>query len=93
MLATTGTGTYEVLMHLNSFIYNTINLSEGGDTITIRELSNLEIEELDTIKNFKEFGPVECNDCSFKGSFIRRLFHVENIDDDSDREITRWHLK
>jgi predicted Zn-ribbon and HTH transcriptional regulator len=64
-----------------------------SDTITICELSDLEIEELNTIKNFKEFGPVECNNCGFKGSFIRRLFHVENIGDDSDRGIIRWHLK
>lgn len=61
--------------------------------ITIRELSDREIEELYTRKNFKEFGPVECTNCGFKGSFIIRFFQVENIGDESDRGIIRWHLK
>jgi len=64
-----------------------------ADTITIRELADWEIEELDNTKKFKNFGATKCNNCGFEGPFIRRLFHVGGMSDDSDHEIIIFHLK
>ena len=61
--------------------------------IRVRELSDLEREKLDTRKGFRDFGPVECADCGFKGTFRRRLFLVEGIKDESDRGILRLNMK
>ena len=44
--------------------------------IRVRELSEREIEKLDKRKGFRDFRPVECADCGFKGSFPRRLFSL-----------------
>jgi len=61
--------------------------------IRVRELSEREIEKLDKRKGFRDFGPVECADCGFKGTFPRRLFLVEGIKDESDRGILRLNMK
>lgn len=64
------------------------------DRIRIRELSDLEIEELDMTKGFGKLKPVECENCGFKGRFPRRLFHIEGLkDDESDRGILSLHMK
>jgi Zn ribbon nucleic-acid-binding protein len=61
--------------------------------IRVRELSAGEIEKLDKRKGFRDFRPVECADCGFKGSFPRRLFLVVGIKDESDRGILRLNMK
>ena len=61
--------------------------------IRVRELSDREIEKLDKRKGFRDFRPVECADCGFKGTFQRRLFLVEGIKDESDRWILRLNMK
>jgi Zn ribbon nucleic-acid-binding protein len=61
--------------------------------IRVRELSDREIEMLDKRKGFRDFRPVECVDCGFKGTFQRRLFLVEGIKDESDRGILRLNMK
>jgi predicted Zn-ribbon and HTH transcriptional regulator len=61
--------------------------------IRVRELSEREIEKLAKRKGFRDFRPVECADCGFKGTFPRRLFLVEGIQDESDRGILRLNMK
>ena len=61
--------------------------------LRVRELSDLEIKKLDKRKGFRDFGPVECADCGFKGTFRRRLFLVEGIKDESDHGILRLTMK
>ena len=63
------------------------------DIIRVRELSDWEIEKLDKRKDFKDFRPVECTDCSFKGTFQLRLFRVEGLNVKSDRGILRLKMK
>jgi hypothetical protein len=63
------------------------------DIIRVRELSDWKIEKLDKRKGFKDFRPVECTDCSFKGTFRRRLFLVEGLNVKSDRGILRRNMK
>ena len=61
--------------------------------IRVRELSDSKIEKLDMRKGFKDFGPVECADCGFKGTFRRWLFLVEGLRDESDRGILRRNMQ
>jgi len=61
--------------------------------LRVRELSDSENGKLDQRKGFKDFGPVECADCGFKGTFPRRLFLVEGVKDESDRGILRQNMK
>ena len=63
------------------------------DIIRVRELSDWEIEKLDTRKGFKDFRPVECTDYGFKGTFRRRLFLVEGLNVKSDSGILRRNMK
>lgn len=70
-------------------------MKEEGN-IRIRELSKLEINELENNKdNFSEFGPVKCHNCGFTGSFIRRLFEIKgmNSGSESDQNIVRICIK
>ena len=54
----------------------------------------MEIEELEKRKGFKLIQPVECMDCGAKGTFQRRLFHIEGLKDDkSDKGILAIHMK
>lgn len=61
--------------------------------IRVRELSDREIEKLDKRKGFRDFKPVECTDCGFKGTFPRRFFLIEGLKDESDRGILRLNMK
>ena len=63
------------------------------DIIRVRELSDWKIEKLDKGKGYKDFRPVECTDCGFKGPFRRRLFLVEGLNVESDRGILKLKMK
>jgi len=56
------------------------------DIISVRELSDWKIEKLKKGKGGKDFRPVECTDCGFKGTFQRRLFLLEDLNVESGEE-------
>lgn len=65
---------------------------EHEEVIRIYELSKEEIKEIDKIENVKNFGPVSCMNCGFKGPFTRKLFRVEGLNDET-HTLIEWHLK
>ena len=85
-------GIFKTSINERFITFPMIESSEQDETIRIYELSHKEIEEIDKIKNFKEFGPVRCTNCGCKGPFIRKLFRVEGLTDEA-HDLIRWHLK
>jgi len=85
-------GIFKTSINEQFIIFPMIKSSDQEDIIRIYELSYKEIEEIGKIKNFKEFGPVRCTNCGFKGPFTKKIFRVEGLTDDT-HDLIRWHLK
>lgn len=66
--------------------------------ISIKEITDLEVERLLKDTKFSRLKPVACSHCGEKAGFVRRLFQIKGVpkkkhSNDEIQELIRYHFK